>query len=109
MATGAKTQATTTGPSGDVRNVTSVSSNTLLEPTHEHVTVDTSGGVVTITLPSGAQEGRTYTIKRDGANKVTVDTEGTETIDGDTEEDLVNDDDALIVTFISANNDWEVT
>ena len=47
---------------------------------------DTSGGVITVTLPSGAnQGGRIFIVKDFGnatANTVTIDTTGAETIDG---------------------------
>jgi hypothetical protein len=64
---------------------TSTSADLTLDNTHSTVAVDTSGGNRIITLPTAVGiAGRVYTIKRitAGANTLTVDANGTETIDG---------------------------
>ena len=46
--------------------------------------VDTSGGAVTVTLPSSMPTGKVFVIKQGGhaSNAVTIATAGSETIDG---------------------------
>jgi hypothetical protein len=69
------------------RAYTSVSSNTTLDATHNVVDVDASGGARTITLPTAVGiNGRKYTIRKldSSGNAVTIDGNGSETINGAT-------------------------
>lgn len=63
-----------------------VNGNTTLDKKHHYVVVDTSGGVVNITLPATDDAtiggGKVYIIKRKGANNVDVLRNGSNTIDG---------------------------
>jgi hypothetical protein len=61
-----------------------ISSNTTLTQGHFLVKVDTSGGAVTVTLPSSMPTGKVFVVKQGGhaSNAVTIDTAGSETIDG---------------------------
>ena len=62
-----------------------ISSNTTLTQGHFLVKVSTSGGAVTVTLPSSMPTGKVFVIKDDGSagsNAITIDTAGSETIDG---------------------------
>lgn len=74
--------------SGDVIEnenfVESVSSTGTVDLGTDVELVDASGGVITRTLPTPDFEGQTMFIKKidSSANAVTVDTEGSETIDG---------------------------
>ena len=62
----------------------SISSDTTLTQAHFLVKVDTSGGAVTVTLPSSMPTGKVFVIKQAGhaSNAVTIATAGSETIDG---------------------------
>jgi hypothetical protein len=67
--------------------VTSVSTNTTLDATHCVVLVDATSGNITITLPAaGTANRRIYIVKKIDAtaNTVTIDGNGSETIDGAT-------------------------
>lgn len=89
------------------RNWTTLSAaTTLAVGTHDAVNVDTSGGTVTVTLPDAPSNEPEFTIKRDGANTVTIDTAGTENIDGSTSLDLTNDNDFITVAYDSAATEW---
>ena len=62
-----------------------ISSNTTLTQGSFLVKVSTSGGAVTVTLPSSMPTGKVFVIKDDGSagsNPITIDTAGSETIDG---------------------------
>jgi len=62
----------------------SISADTTLSQGHFLVKVDTSGGAVTVTLPSSMPTGKVFVIKQGGhaSNAVTIATAGSETIDG---------------------------
>jgi hypothetical protein len=62
----------------------SISTDTTLNQKHFLVKVDTSGGAVTVTLPSSMPTGKVFVVKQGGhaSNAVTIDTAGSETIDG---------------------------
>jgi hypothetical protein len=68
---------------------------------------DTSGGAFTITLPllSGVSNGYTVGFKCDGANALTVDGNGSETIDGSASLVLADDD---ILSVTKANGEWKI-
>lgn len=62
-----------------------LNANTTLDASYYRVNVDASGGAVTITLPTAVGiDGQTYIIRRtnSGANAVTIDGDGAETING---------------------------
>lgn len=64
-----------------------ITTNTTISAANQIVGVDTSGGVVTITLASAMLAAGAWVVINDeggagGTNAVTIDTEGTETIDG---------------------------
>jgi len=62
-----------------------ISSDATLTQGHFLVKVTTSGGAVTVTLPSSMPTGKVFVIKDDGSagsNAITIDTAGSETIDG---------------------------
>ncbi len=61
-----------------------ISDDATLTQKHFLVKVDTSGGAVTVTLPSSMPTGKVFVIKQGGhaSNAVTIDTAGSETIDG---------------------------
>lgn len=74
-----------------------------------YYSVDSSGGAVTVTLASAdAVDGREINIKRNGANSVTVDTEGTETVEDASTYDLTADNEAVTLIYNSSTTDWEV-
>lgn len=73
--------------------------------------IDTAaiGSAATFTLDSSdAVEGREVNVKRDGPNDVTITTEGTETIGGESDAELTQDGESLTLVFNSADSDWEV-
>lgn len=71
-----------------------------------HYTVDASSAR-TVTLPTITDE-REINVKRDGANTVTIDTAGTETIEGASTLDLTQDGESVTVVFDPDNSNWEV-
>jgi hypothetical protein len=74
-----------------------------------YYSVDTSGGAVTVTLATAdATDGKEINIKRNGANDMTINTEGTQTIDGSSSITLSVDDEAATVVYNGTNSDWEV-
>ena len=67
-----------------VRVVDTFTADTTLTTAHDYVLVDTSAGAITITLPpASTRVGKQYDIKNIGnpVNDVTVDADGSETID----------------------------
>jgi len=96
----------TTGSKVYRRNTVSSSVSTSGE---EVISVDSSGGAVTLTLSSGdAIDGKKTMVKRNGANSVTIETEGSETIDDGTSFSLGADNDSVTLVYNSGNTDWEV-
>jgi hypothetical protein len=88
---------------------TSVTTNTTLDTTHNVVSVDASGGARTITLPTAVGiGGRQYTIRKldSSGNAVTIDGNGSETINGATTKVLAAQYD--VATIISNNANWVV-
>jgi len=72
---------------------------------------DTSSNSITVTIPTAqTEDGRELVIKDYGGNSntnnITVDTEGSETIDG--ESDITINTDYDSVTIICKNNDWYI-
>ena len=87
-------------------DLTSVSGNTSLSPTNnDFVAVDTSGGAVTITLPSAPNTGAKFEVKRVGANNVNV--AATPNIDGSAS-DFVLDVDYMAATFVFDGTEYLV-
>lgn len=59
---------------------------------------NTSGGNITVNLPAASgNTGRFYYIKNTGSGVVTIDGNGSETIEGETTQQLLQEDCALIV------------
>lgn len=89
------------------RAVTSVSTNTTLTSAHRIVLVNTTAGAVTLTLPAatGVYE---FTIKNTGtgSNRVIIDGNASETIDGNATVELA-DGDRLTVIADTANTNWQ--
>lgn len=74
-----------------------------------YYSVDSSGSARTVTLASSdANDGQEINVKRNGGNTVTVDTEGSETIDDSSTYDLSTDNETVTVIYNSENTDWEV-
>lgn len=91
----------------DVLFTTRISASTTIGNNDEHVSVDSSGGAVTVTLPSTPFDGQTHLIKRHGGNTVTVDGNG-RNIDDVSSFLLVFDDEWIGVRFVEETNAWEV-
>lgn len=88
---------------------TSVSSNTTLTTTNAVVSVDASGGAVTITLPTAVgNTGHTFSIKKadSSGNTVTIATTGGQTIDGSAT--AVIKVQYVSVLVISNGSNWQV-
>lgn len=86
-----------------------VSANTKVSGTEEVVGVDTSGGAVTVTLDSALLASGRFIDVVDvggsaGTNSITVDTEGTETIDGGTSTAIASNYGQL--RLFSDGNNW---
>ena len=83
-----------------------ISSNTTLTQASFLVRVDTSGGAVTVTLPSSMPEGKMFVIKDKGAassNAITIDTAGSETIDGAASIQIISNHGAANLMFDGDN------
>jgi hypothetical protein len=73
------------------------------------VTGDSSGGAFSFTLPTAVgNSGKVYHIKKidSSANAVTIDGDGTETIDGATTRDLLFQYDSI--SIVSDNANWNI-
>ena len=108
-------QTTTTFASGIRYSRVSTSTDLLLNTTHYYVAVDSSGGARIITLPAtdgtGILAGKMYYIKRNGANTVTINPNGSNTIDGAASRTLGSDNDIVILVSnggSGAAGDWEI-
>lgn len=95
--------------SSSTRSWITLSEDTTLDPgIHEDVNVDTSGGARVITLPDAPAGNPKFVIKRDGANKVTIDTEAAELIDGASSKELANDNDVLRVRYDNDATEYHI-
>jgi len=82
-----------------------VATATTLTADHFLVVVDTSSTNITITLPASAlHKHRVYTIKNIGTGKVTIDANGSETIDGETTIELTLQ--YSYVTIVCDGDEW---
>ena len=73
----------------------------------EIVEVDSSGSVV-VSLHQSPKDGQQVIVKRSGSGAVTVDTQGTETIDGSSSKSIGSQYDSLHVVFLDAANEYLV-
>jgi len=95
-----------------IKNTDAVSSSTYSITSTDHIILcDTSSNSITVTIPTAqTEDGRELVIKDYGGNSntnnITVDTEGSETIDG--ESDITINTDYDSVTIICKNNDWYI-
>lgn len=87
--------------------VDAISSTTTLTSAHDIVTCDTSGGAFTVTLPTAVGiEGKEYILKYSDSgiiNALTVDGDGSETIDGATTTTLNTEGETLRIISDGAN------
>lgn len=92
--------------SGNNITVTNTDSPYTAQLGDQIILVDESGGAVTVTLPAPTWEGESYTIKQitGGANNTTVDTAGSETIDGASS--IALDAQWEVVKVVSDGTDW---
>ena len=73
----------------------------------EIVEVDSSSSVV-VSLHQSPKDGQQVIVKRSGSGAVTVDTQGSETIDGSTSKSIGSQYDSLHVVFLDAANEYLV-
>lgn len=93
---------TLTISAGLVHDVSSISGATTLTGAEHTVLVDSSAATVTVTLEAAPTTGQTYTIRRDGANTVTVDGNGNNIQEGTSSAatfDLASDAQRVTLTF----------
>ncbi|MCR4315221.1 MAG: hypothetical protein NUW37_02610, partial [Planctomycetes bacterium] len=91
---------------GGTATVEVISVGTTLDATHDVVVVDTSAGLVSITLPDpSANSGRRYTIKRRGVNDVFLSVDLSGSIDGYSGGHAI-DVDYGFVTLVSDGTEW---
>ena len=95
---------------GIVRNTSSISGNHNLKDNEHIIFTDSSGGAITITLPTAqVVDGREIIIKdtgNAGTNNITIATEGSETIDGNST--LVLNSDYAHTKLICDGTNWFV-
>ena len=80
--------------------ITTITTNTTLDKTYYTVLADASSGAITVTLPQASTVDRVmFNIKKidSSVNKVTVDGNGSETIDGSTTFDLTGEDESITI------------
>jgi len=76
---------------------------------NQYVSVDTSSQSVTVTLATAdAFNGNEINIKRNGTNRLVIDTEGSATVEGGTDISLDFDGEAVTLVYNPTNTDWEV-
>lgn len=88
-----------------IENITTVSSAVTLDSSHANVACDASGGAFTVTLPAIADNiGRRYRIKKidASANAVTVDANGSETVETALTAVLASEGDSITIIPTSA-------
>ena len=73
----------------------------------EIVEVDSSGSV-TVSLHNSPKDGQQVIVKRMGSGAVSVDTEGSETIDGAASKSISSQYDALRVVYLDASGEYLV-
>jgi len=73
----------------------------------EIVEVDSSGSV-TVSLHKSPKDGQQVIVKRMGSGAVSVDTEGSETIDGAASKSIGSQYDALRVVYLDASSEYLV-
>ena len=73
----------------------------------EIVEVDSSGSV-TVSLHKSPKDGQQVIVKRMGSGAVSVDTEGSETIDGAASKSISSQYDALRVVYLDASSEYLV-
>ena len=73
----------------------------------EIVEVDSSGSV-TVSLHKSPKDGQQVIVKRMGSGAVSVDTEGSETIDGAASKSISSQYDALRVVYLDASGEYLV-
>ncbi len=73
------------------------------------VNVDSSGGTVVVTLPDNAAfDGKSYLIRRDGSNTVTIDRAGSDTFDDTDIQKTLDTDSAAIGIFSIGDGEWKI-
>ncbi len=98
------------------REILTKTANYTIALTNSVILCDTSSAAITITLPTAASAftslttlGQQFTVKRitTDVNKVTIAPDGSESIDGHTQIDLVGPN-LVNITFISDGTSWHV-
>lgn len=94
------------GAASNIARQVSTATTLLFDDASSVLNVDSSGGTVTVTLPDNDDAaGRSFVVRRDGANTVTVSRAGADTIDGGTTKSLDSDGAAVGVVSVGGN-DW---
>lgn len=90
-------------------NFVTASSDYTLKEYDGHVDVDSSGGTISVTMPSvSGLSGERYTIRKKSSdfNKITVSPDGTDTIDGGSSIVLPVEGDCITLVCDESNTDW---
>ena len=73
------------------------------------VNMDSAGGTRIVTLPDNAAfDGKSYLIRRDGSNTVTIDRAGTDTFDDADIQKTLDSDSAAIGIFSIGDGEWKI-
>lgn len=89
--------------------LTTVSSATTSDGSSPYWVVDTSGGALTFTIGTvDAVDGRELNIKQDGANDLTVATEGSATVNEATTYTIGSDESTITVVYDADKDDWGI-
>ncbi len=89
--------------------VADLSANTTLGWVFGIINMDTAGGARVITLPlAAAVKGKSYLIRRDGANTVTIDRAGSDTFDDADIQKTLDSDGAAIGIFSIGDGEWKI-
>lgn len=92
----------------DAENLVVVSEDRKIGST-DYYSADTSEGALVLALASdAAKNGNVVSVKRNGPNLVTIETEGGETIDGSSSVTLTSDNNAIKMVYNSSTVDWEI-
>ncbi len=80
-----------------------------LDWTHAVVNMETTGGTRVVTLPDNAAfDGKSYLIRRDGSNTVTIDRAGSDTFDDADVQKTLDSDSAAIGIFSIGDGEWKI-
>jgi hypothetical protein len=89
--------------------ITVTDANYTAEDTYRRIWCDTSSNAIAVTLPTATYDGQSWIIKLiDATNSVTIDTAGTETIDGSATITINNLNDSVTIAYGKDEDEYKI-